>query len=70
MEENFGRFEKKPKHILIQCILKISYIEQYNVSLKSLNSTLNDDVSDNANFEEKKMILGDCKILENCQKLI
>lgn len=54
MEENFGRFEKKPKHILIQCILKISYIEQYNVSLKSLNSTLNDDVSDNSNFEEKK----------------
>lgn len=38
----------------MQCILKISYIEQYNVSLKSLNSTLNDDVSDNSNFEEKK----------------
>lgn len=54
MQENFGRFVKKPKHILIQCILKISYIEQYNVSLKSLNSTLNDDVSDNANFEGKK----------------
>lgn len=58
MEENFGRFEKKPKHILIQCILNISYIEQYTVSLKSLNSTLNDDVSDNSNFEEKKNDFG------------